>query len=530
MSMNRKLREILAVGCFAAVAVVMSGQAPPAEPDAAKVITPTPPHYAVPLPVIKTDQKPMPGVDQLPVRKEMPDVMTMNDGKKVKTVKQWDERRVEMMKTLDWYAVGQAPPPPGNVKGTEVHSELVLDGKYKYRLVHLTFGPNSSLSLDIGIYEPVGNNHVPTLISPSGTPPGATRLPSLGQGANQGRNEDVLLVTGPAAPGGPGRTVTVGGRTFAGVPNGAGVSGAAAAGPIGAGNAPATGAGAAARAAGGPGAAGAAGGAPRGFGGPQTAESTAQRNQAIQHGWAFVTFNSGDCAEDTTLRLPDGSWAYRTTRFFPAYPNYDWGILRAWAWGVSRIVDYLETDPSVDHAKFIVTGVSRTGKAALIAGAYDDRIAVVAPVASSGGGTPAYRFSGSVPDRGGKEGLTEMVRKYPNWYSDHLHQFWGQPDKLPFDENWLVALCAPRPMIALEGTRDQNVNQNGVYHTLIAAKPAYDFLHASDKLGISFADRMHGEVQGDWDAMFAFADKFLMDKPTTLTFGQYPAGVGPNAK
>lgn len=123
-----------------------------------------------------------------------------------------------------------------------------------------------------------------------------------------------------------------------------------------------------------------------------------------------------------------------------------------------------------------------------------------------------------------------MVRKYPNWYSDHLHQFWGQPDKLPFDENWLVALCAPRPMIALEGTRDQNVNQNGVYHTLIAAKPAYDFLHASDKLGISFADRMHGEVQGDWDAMFAFADKFLMDKPTTLTFGQYPAGVGPNAK
>src|ERR1017187_1230279 len=57
-----------------------------------------------------------------------------------------------------------------------------------------------------------------------------------------------------------------------------------------------------------------------------------------------------------------------------------------------------------------------------MAGAYDDRMAMVAPVASSGGGTPAYRYSGSVPDRGGKEGLTEMVRKYPNWFSDHLHQ------------------------------------------------------------------------------------------------------------
>ena len=487
MGMKRRLVGVAALASFAAIGVMLSGQAPqPAEPAAKAPILPRPDPKESPLPVIKTDMKPMPGVDQLPDRPEMPDVMTMNDGKKVKTVKQWDQRRVEMMKTLDWYAVGEAPPPPGNVKGTEVHSELVLNGKYKYRLVHLTFGPNESLSLDIGIFTPVDNNHVPTLISPSGTPPGATPLPRLAQGANQGRNEDVLLVTGPAAPGAGGPRTPVG--------------------------------------------PGAAAGPPRAFGGPRTAEQIAASNQAIQHGWAFVTFNNGDCGEDTTQRLADGSWAYRTTRFFPAYPNYDWGLLRAWAWGVSRIVDYLEPDPSVDHAKFVVTGVSRTGKSALIAGAYDDRIAMVAPVASSGGGTPAYRYSGSVPDRGGKEGLTEMVRKYPNWFSDHLHQFWGQPDKLPFDENWFIALCAPRPFITLEGDHDQNVNQNGVYHSLTAAKPAYDFLHASDKIGISFADRPHGMVQGDWDALLAFGDKFLMGKPTALTFDQYPAGMGPNAK
>jgi len=279
------------------------------------------------------------------------------------------------------------------------------------------------------------------------------------------------------------------------------------------------------------GAAGAAGGAPRrGFGAPRTAEQIAESNQAIQHSFAFVTFNNGDCGEDTTLRNADGSWAYRTTRFFPPYPNYDWGLLRAWAWGVSRIVDYLETDLSVDKTKFTVTGVSRTGKSALIAGAFDDRIAMVAPVASSGGGTPAYRFSGSVPDRGGKEGLTEMVRKYPNWYSDHLHQFWGQPDKLPFDEHWFIALCAPRPFISLEGDHDQNVNQTGVYHSLVAARPAYDFFHDPDRLGISFADRPHGMVQGDWDALLAFGDKYLMDKPVTRSFDQYPPGIGPNAK
>ncbi len=476
----------VAVMWVAACGLNLSGQAPTKPPISAR-----PDAKEIPLPVIQTDMKPMPGVDQLPNRPEMPDVMTLNNGKRVKTPKEWDERRAEMKRTLEWYAVGEAPPAPGNVKGKEISSELVLGGKVKYRLVHLTFGPQESLSLDIGIFTPVGNAQVPTLISPSGSAPGATALPRLEQGANQGKNEDVLLVTGPAAQSGPG--------------------------PNGAGGAPVAGmGGAVARPGGG-----------RMFG-PRTAEQIAETNQAIQHGWAFVTFNNNDCGEDTTLRNADGSWAYRTTRFFPAYPKYDWGLLRAWAWGVSRIVDYLETDASVDKTKFVVTGVSRTGKSALIAGAFDERLAMVAPVASSGGGTPAYRYSGSVPDRGGKEGLTEMVRKYPNWYSDHLHQFWGQPDKLPFDENWFIALCAPRPFISLEGDHDQNVNQNGVWRAMEAARPAYAFFHDADRLGISFADRPHGMVQGDWDALLAFGDKFLLGKPTTRTFDQYPAGMGPN--
>jgi hypothetical protein len=424
----------------------------------------------IPVPPIKTSMHDMPTVDQLPNRPGMPDVMMLDNGQKVKTVKQWNERRAEMKRTLEYYAVGLAPPPPGNVKGIEVSSQMLAEGKVKYRLVHLTFGPNESLSLDIGIFTPAAGGPFPTLVSPSGTPPGATPLPHLAQGANQGRNEDALLVVGPMTDQGARPPM----RAF-----------------------------------------------------PQrTAEQIAETNPALAHGFAFVTFNNNDCGEDTTLRLPDGSWAYRTTRFFPAYPNYDWGLLRVWAWGASRIVDYLVTDPSIDKNKLIITGVSRTGKAALIAGAFDDRWAMVAPVASSGGGTPAYRYSGSVPDRGGKEGLTEMVRKYPNWFSPNLHQFWGQPDKLPFDEHWFIALVAPRPLISLEGDHDQNVNLNGVYQSLLAARPAYAFFHASDKLGVSFANRPHGMVQGDWDALLAFADRFLLDKPVDRTFDQYPAGVG----
>jgi len=431
----------------------------------------------IPLPVIPTSMEAMPGVDQLPDHPGMPDALIMNSGHRVQTAKQWQQRREELKQTLEYYAVGQAPPPPGNVKGKEISSQLLADGKIRYRLVHLTFGPNESLSMDIGIFTPASGGAVPAIISPSGTPPGATPLPRLPQGVNQGKGQDVLLVTGPMEPGAT-RELPPGARE--------GQPAATRRGPF----------------------------------SPRTAEEIASTNPAIAHGYGFVTFNNNDCGEDTTLRLPDGSWAFRTTRFYPAYPNYDWGLLRAWAWGVSRIVDYLQTDPAIDKNKLIVTGVSRTGKSALVAGAFDDRIAMTAPVASSGGGTPAYRFSGA--GRGGKEGLTEMVQKYPNWFSPHLHQFWGQQDKLPFDEHWFIALVAPRPFISLEGTHDQNVNINGVYQSFVAAKPVFAFLHAEGRLGISFADRPHGMVQGDWDAMLAFADKFLLNKSVDRSFDQFP--------
>jgi hypothetical protein len=90
-------------------------------------------------------------------------------------------------------------------------------------------------------------------------------------------------------------------------------------------------------------------------------------------------------------------------------------------------------------------------------------------------------------ERGGKEGLSEMMRKYPNWFSPHLHEFWGQPDKLPFDEHWFIALAAPRPFIALEGTHDQNVNANGVRQAWLAAQPAFVLLNVKEKLGVSWA-------------------------------------------
>jgi hypothetical protein len=406
-------------------------------------------------------------VNELPTRTAMPDVMVMNDGTRVTSRRQWDARRQEMRRILSYYAVGQMPPAPGNVKGREIHSELVLDGTVKYRLVRLSFGPQSQLSLDIGVFTPVKGGPFPAVILQGGTPPGGAALPRLPQGPNQGRGENVLLLVGPVPP---ARGVAT---------------------PAGTG---------------------------RGAAAPATPESVAtQRADVLRRGYALVLFNPNDCAEDTTLRNMDGSWAFRNTRFFPAYPGYDWGILAGWAWGAARVADYLEQDSSIDASKLIITGASRNGKSSMIAAAFDDRL-MGAPVVTGGGGVGAYRYAGPR----GSETLDIMQKKYPNWFSPNLHQFWGQREKLPFDQHWFLALAAPRPFIALEGDTDRISLPEAVRQSILGARPAYALFDAEDRVGVNFARHGHAFTSQDWTAMLDFFDRHLQGLPTTRTFDRFP--------
>lgn len=435
----------------------------------------------IPVPPIATPMGRLPGVAELPVRPALPDVLTRNDGTRVTSAADWPARRAEILRTLEYYAVGQAPPAPGKVKAREVKAQTLADGRFTYRLVRLTFGPNDSLGLDVGLFTPAGPGPFPAIIAPAGTPPGATPLPRLPNGPTQGRGVNVLLVVGGGeTPSSATSNAAVGGDpALASTPSSAGRGGR---------------------------------------GGPPDPERIAATNPALARGYAYVMFNNNDCGEDTTLRNLDGSWAFRNTRFFPAYPGYDWGLLRSWAWGVSRIVDYLETDPTIDGKKLIITGTSRTGKSAMVAAAFDDRIALGAPAVTGGGGIGAYRYAG--PRR--SETLDLMLTKYPNWFSPQLHPFRGHREKLPFDQHWFLAACAPRAFLALEGDADVISLPEAVRQSMLGAKPAYDLFGAGDRLGVNYAPHGHTFNTDDWSALLDFADHHLLGRPVARAFDRFP--------
>ena len=388
----------------------------------------------------------MPAVKDMPVRTAMPDPLIMEDGHKIKTAKQWKKRRQQMKQILEDYAIGHMPPPPGNVKGLELQSKTLMEGKVTFRLVRLTFGPSEKLGFDIAVFIPAQTGAIkppyPAIIQPSFSPtPG---------------------VTPPAAP-----------STTAANPQGAGGRVVRAVTPE---------------------------------------DAVKQYEEPLRRGYAIITYNYQQCGADNRNFLQSG--------FFPAYPDYDWGDLAAWAWGMSRCVDYLEGQPFADKSRIIGIGHSRLGKAALIAGAFDDRFALTAPAGSGCGGTGAYRFNGK--DRGGKEGLEEATKSFPQWFGPRLVEFSGQVEKLPFDQHWFIALIAPRLFIAADGLDDSATNGNALVQSYLAARPVFAFLRVADHLGINFRPGRHLLAPEDWQAILDFSDLHLSNMEVKRRFDLLP--------
>jgi hypothetical protein len=197
------------------------------------------------------------------------------------------------------------------------------------------------------------------------------------------------------------------------------------------------------------------------------------QEQVVARGWAYAIISTNTIQADNGAGLTRGIIGL-TNKGQPRKPE-DWGALRAWAWGASRFMDYLETDPAVDAKRAVIEGVSRFGKAALVTMAYEPRYAIGFIGSSGMGGAALHRR------RIGE--LLENVAgsgEY-HWMAGNYIKYAGPltPDDLPVDSHQLIALAAPRPLFIGAGAAEQGdawVDPRGMFMATVAASPAYRLL------------------------------------------------------
>ncbi len=275
---------------------------------------------------------------------------------------------------------------------------------------------------------------------------------------------------------------------------------------------------------------------PGGFG----ERGTPWQQLVLAKGWGYAIIVPNTIQADSGAGLTKGIIGL-CNKGQPRKPD-DWGSLRAWAWGASRAVDYLETDKAVDARQVGIEGLSRYGKAALVAMAYDQRF-VIGFIGSSGeGGAKLHRrnFGELV------ENLTGSGEYH--WMAGNFLKYGGPltPNDLPVDAHELIALCAPRPTFISYGAASgpggyglppegQWVDQRGSFMAAVAAGPVFR-LHGKKDLGTSefpevetplvdgeLAFRKHkgGHDAGpNWPTFLAFADRYIKIKNAPATSGR----------
>jgi len=348
----------------------------------------------------------------------LPDPLLFNNGQKVKSVKQWPARRKEILEIMTTQMYGTSPGRPKNMRFEVFDNDpKALGGKATRKQVTVFIKERDKVAqFDLLIYIPNKAKHpVPAII-----------------GINFIGNQAII-----AEPGVKLTTAWVeNSRMFPCAENGRAME------------------------------------ACRGVNASQWAVDS-----ILDRGYALVTMYREEIASDRKETM----FQTGVHTLYPELQNREdnFSTMAAWAWALSRGMDYIETDKDIDAKRVAVFGFSRLGKAAFWAGATDKRFAMVLSNESgAGGGKQFHRNIG--------ENITRLCTVFPHWYAKSLRKYMDKDSELPFDQHFVMALIAPRPVYLATAEEDRNADPVGEFETAKASDEVYRFLGTNGFSGTTF--------------------------------------------
>jgi hypothetical protein len=384
---------------------------------------------------------------------KLPDVLTMNDGSRVRTPAQWQKRRVEIKAMFDENVYGKypahIPAVTWNVDSVETMTVQGIPAIVKHVTGHVESSSYPAITVDI---------HA-DVVTPA---------------SSKGKKVPVIIGGGSIRP-----------RPIFARPPGQAV---------------------------------------HQLSSPPDAPDSAKL--LLQHGWGFVGRNSNEVQADNGAGLDKGIIGL-ANKGQPRSLD-DWGVLRAWAWGDSKLLDYLQTDPDVDGTRVGVMGHSRGGKAALVAMVDDPRFAIGFISSSGAGGADLYRRNYG-ETMGNIAGATEF-----HWFAGNFMKYAAvghSANEMPVDSHEFIALVAPRPVFIGGGALltdpvyvpgDAWQDAQGMFMAAVAASPVWDLLGAKglgtttfppmgtflDSGDVAFRQHQYGHTPApNWPYFIEFADK-----------------------